>query len=248
MVDNRDKNIQLSAEQIGHICHRRKGVGADGLIMIENPSSPDDGDFRMRYYNSDGHPATMCGNGGRCIVAFAHLLGITGDKCLFRADDGMHKAEIVDWDIASRCGTVKLGMKDVATNSIKRILDGWLLDTGVPHYVQQVDDIDAVDVRAEGRRLRHNPAMGLYGANVNFVSNAADGTLQVRTYERGVEDETWSCGTGVTACAIATGNHKIRTRGGNFNVDFEAIGNNYCHVTLTGSVACNFTGEINTDY
>ena len=242
MIDNRDRVISLDAKQIERICHRRIGVGADGLIMLESPKSSDDGDFVMRYYNSDGHTATMCGNGGRCIVAFAHLLGVVGKKTTFRADDGLHTAEIVVWNDKERYGLVKLGMKEVSADGISRILDGWLLNTGVPHYVQRVEDIESIDVKAEGSRLRHHPDLGAEGANVNFICDNPDGSLMVRTYERGVEDETWSCGTGVTACAIVSGNHNIRTRGGDFKVGFDADGKAYRNVTLTGPAACNFEG------
>ena len=242
MIDNRDGVISLDAKQIERICHRRIGVGADGLIMLESPKSSNDGDFVMRYYNSDGHTATMCGNGGRCIVAFAHLLGVVGKKTTFRADDGLHTAEIVVWNDNERYGLVKLGMKEVSADGISHILDGWLLNTGVPHYVQRVEDIESIDMKAEGSRLRHHPDLGAEGANVNFICDNPDGSLMVRTYERGVEDETWSCGTGVTACAIVSGNHNIRTRGGDFTVGFDADGTAYRNVTLTGPAACNFEG------
>lgn len=242
MIDNRDGGITLTAKEIERICHRRIGVGADGLILLESPKAAEDGDFVMRYYNSDGQSATMCGNGGRCIVAFAHLLGVIGRDTTFRADDGMHRAEIVVWNDKERYGLVKLGMKEVEADGIRRVLDGWLLNTGVPHYVQRVEDIDSVDVKAEGCRLRHHPDLGAEGANVNFICDAADGSLVVRTYERGVEDETWSCGTGVTACAIVSGNHSIRTRGGDFKVEFEPTGNRYEKVNLIGPAACNFEG------
>ena len=252
LVDIREHDPQLTPEQIAHICHRRFGVGADGLMTLGKGESGFD--FEMKYYNSDGYPASMCGNGGRCIAVFAYLLGIRGAddqipssslcRLHFKASDGPHDAEILHWDEEARIGLVRLGMRDVACNEVRRVLDGWLLNTGVPHYVQRVDDLEHFDVVNEGRRFRHAPEMGAEGANVNFIEDLPDGRLGVRTYERGVEDETWACGTGVTACAIVSGNHKIKAQGGDFKVEFESTGDNYTHVTLTGPVALNFTGSI----
>ena len=248
LIDNRNLNVTLATEQIARLCHRRMGIGADGLILL-NPAS-DGYDFAMRYYNSDGLPADMCGNGGRCIAAFAHQLGITpthhpdgGQSSLrFLADDGPHDACIVMWDSHERIGLVTLGMKDVPAAGVTRCLDGWLLDTGVPHYVQRVTDLEHYDVVGEGRRLRHLPDLGPEGANVNFIEDLPDGRLRVRTYERGVEDETWACGTGVTACAIVTGNRRLCTRGGDFRVDFSPTGTAFTRVRLTGPVSLNFSG------
>ena len=204
LIDARQHDLQLSQEAIASLCHRRFGIGADGLMTLHDASS--DFDFEMRYYNSDGRPAEMCGNGGRCIAVFAHLLGVKGGEkeLRFLAPDGPHDAQILSWDSQSRRGMVCLGMKDVAKAEIRPVLDGTLLNTGVPHYVQQVKELSHFDVEREGRRIRHLPDLGPQGANVNFVEPLPNGTLQVRTYERGVEGETWSCGTGVTACAIVT--------------------------------------------
>ena len=243
LIDNRTGAINLTPEQIARICHRRMGVGADGLILLNRAG--ESYDYAMQYFNSDGHPADMCGNGGRCIAAFAHLLGIvTEGKHRILADDGSHEASIVMWDSRERIGLVTLGMKDVAVSEVTRFLDGWLLNTGVPHYVQRVENLDHYDVAGEGRRIRHLPGLGAAGANVNFIEDLPDGRLMVRTYERGVEDETYACGTGVTACAIVSGNHRLRTRGGDFRVDFDATGTAYTHVRLTGPVSLNFTGEL----
>ena len=243
MIDNREATLRLTPGQIARICHRRMGVGADGLILLERGG--DTSDFTMRYYNADGNPAEMCGNGGRCIAAFAHQLGLGKEGSMsFLADDGMHEAGIVMWDSRERVGLVTLGMKEVAASEVRRCLDGWLLNTGVPHYVQRVENLDRYDVVGEGRRIRHLPEVGTAGANVNFIEDLPDGRLMVRTYERGVEDETWACGTGVTACAIVTGNHRLRTRGGDFKVDFDATGTAFTNVRLTGPVSLNFTGEI----
>lgn len=272
IIDSRDRELGLTADQIARVCHRRFGVGADGLMLLTDGG--EEYDFRMTYYNSDGHTAEMCGNGGRCIAMFAYLLGMGSagkpylgqepdrgfsiaynfgmlqaqeemarPRLYFLASDGPHDAEIIQWDETGQMGLVKLGMRDVERDSIVRVLDGYLLNTGVPHYVQKVSDLEHFDVAGEGRRLRHHPALGPEGANVNFVEEQSDGTLLVRTYERGVEDETWACGTGVTACAIVTGNQHLATRGGSFRVDFRRGMDCFTDVYLTGPVSLNFTGK-----
>ena len=253
LIDNRAGDLSLSAEQIAHLCHRRMGVGADGLILLN--ATRDEYDFAMRYYNSDGLPADMCGNGGRCIAAYAHQLGLGTTTAQgqqggvmptlrFLADDGPHEARIVMWNSDERLGLVTLGMNDVSASGVTRCLDGWLLNTGVPHYVQRVENLADFDVAGEGRRIRHLPELGPAGANVNFIEDLPDGRLMVRTYERGVEDETWACGTGVTACAIVSGNRRLCTKGGDFRVDFESTGTAFTYVRLTGPVSLNFTGEL----
>lgn len=244
LIDARRQDPGLSVEDIARICHRRFGVGADGLMTLH--SAFDGYDFEMRYYNSDGRPASMCGNGGRCIAVFAHLLGVKDGaaELRFLASDGPHDARILSWDGKARRGEVCLGMKDVAKAEIRQVLDGTLLNTGVPHYVQQVRDLADYDVVGEGRRIRHLPELGNEGANVNFVEALPDGTIRVRTYERGVEDETWSCGTGVTACAIVAGRQQVCTAGGNFRVAFTPTATAYTHVRLTGPVSLNFQGCI----
>lgn len=238
VVDNRNGALHLGEEEIARICHRRFGVGADGLMTLDASS---DCDFEMHYYNSDGRLGSMCGNGGRCIAMMAHLLGMP-KKLHFRGYDGMHEAEIITWDADTQIGIVKLGMRDVARKDVCRTLDGWSLDTGSPHYVQRVEDLDHFDVVGEGRRLRHLADHFPEGTNVDFIEDLPDGRLFVRTYERGVEDETWACGTGVTACAIVSGNRRLVTRGGDFRVDFETTDTAFAHVTLTGPVSLNFKG------
>ena len=240
VVDNRSLGWTPSVGEVAAICHRRFGVGADGLMTLEAAS--DGFDFEMKYYNSDGRLGSMCGNGGRCIAAFAHVLGM-GKKLHFKGYDGPHDAEIVMWDEERRLGIVKLGMRSVASGEVRRCLDGWFLDTGSPHYVQSVSDLEHFDVVGEGRRIRNIVEEFPQGTNVDFVEDLPDGRLFVRTYERGVEDETWACGTGVTACAIVTGNHGIVSRGGDFKVTFDATGTGYENVCLIGPVALNFVGE-----
>jgi diaminopimelate epimerase len=238
VFDNRTECRQFGVEEVAAICHRRFGVGADGMMTLD--TSGDGYDFEMHYYNSDGRLGSMCGNGGRCIAAFAHMLGL-GNHLHFVGYDGPHDAEVIEWN--GHVGIVQLGMRDVEIASVRRVLDGWFLDTGSPHYVQRVVDLEHYDVVGEGRRLRQMAEIFPEGTNVDFIEDLPDGRLAIRTYERGVEDETWACGTGVTACAIVSGRHSIVAKGGDFRVDFNATGSAYREVKLTGPVALNFTGE-----
>jgi len=191
LIDNMDKSINLTREQIAFMCHRRFGIGADGLMLLE----PEEGyDFRMVYYNADGNESTMCGNGGRCITAFARMKGVIDKQATFLAVDGPHKSWIHEDD------SVSLEMMTVT--EIQRHADHLVINTGSPHYVTWVNDTEAVDVFGKGRDIRNRAEYGKDGINVNFVQKLENG-IRVRTYERGVEDETMSCGTGVTAAAIA---------------------------------------------
>ena len=255
LIDVRDADPQLTTGQIARMCHRRFGIGADGLMTL---GLADGYDFEMRYYNSDGRLASMCGNGGRCITAFARMLGIEPQqKGLYRfvGHDGPHESEILMWDDAACIGLVRLGMRDVESSSIRRIrdgadgdefrLDGWYLDTGSPHFVQRVENLEHFDVFGQGRRIRRMEQYFPQGTNVDFIEDMPDGSLYVRTYERGVEDETWACGTGVTACAIISGNGRIKMRGGDFKVTFDADGSTFRNVRLTGPVSYNFSGSWN---
>lgn len=240
LIDNRDKKISLSVAQIALLCDRRFGVGADGLMLLENAEGYD---FRMVYYNADGNESTMCGNGGRCLVAFAKKLGVIDNSASFIAIDGPHTATVnVD-------GTVSLQMQDV-----KEVLqeDGYVqLNTGSPHYITFVDDVVNTDVFNLGRSIRNSERYQPKGINVNFVQRLADG-IHVRTYERGVEDETYSCGTGVTAAAIAASNiasghvnTNIKTPGGNLNVSFDKIdANNMVNVILSGPATYVYSGKV----
>jgi len=215
LFDNRNNEYSFSTEQVAAMCHRRFGIGADGLMLLEHA---DGYDFRMVYYNSDGNESTMCGNGGRCIVAFAKMLGIVTNKASFMAIDGPHTALLED------NGIVHLHMQDVNQVDIR---EGYtILNTGSPHYIKWVSDVKATDVFNEGRAIRNLPEFAPGGINANFVEIKGD-YLHVRTYERGVEDETYSCGTGVTAAAIAatcsqTGSFSTRiiTPGGELMVTF----------------------------
>lgn len=239
VIDNRKGEYHLCEEEIARICHRRFGVGADGLMLLN--AAPEGYDFEMVYCNSDGRVGSMCGNGGRCIAAFAYMLGL-GNKLHFVGYDGSHDAEIVTWDKEHKLGIVKLSMRSVEKAGVRRVLNGWFLDTGSPHYVQRVENLEHYDVVGEGRRIRNMADVFPEGTNVDFIEDLPDGRLSVRTYERGVEDETWACGTGVTACAIVSGNHRLVARGGDFRVDFDVDGDVFGNVYLIGPVSLNFEG------
>ncbi len=209
VVDGRVSDVSEYRDPavIRALCSRRDGfvsadgtVGSDGLMIL---SGSDSSDFRMEFFNPDGSSGMMCGNGGRCIAAFADRLGIrpTDGKTLrFDAPDGLHTASVVSRD--ADLYTVCLGMRDVS--EFRRVLDGWFLDTGTRHFVRFVDDVEALDVDALGRRYRHDPVFSPQGANANFVSVLPDGSLKVRTFEKGVEAETLACGTGIVASAVAS--------------------------------------------
>jgi diaminopimelate epimerase len=240
LIDNRSGDLSLSKEQVAFLCDRHFGIGADGLMLLQ---LTEEFDFLMVYYNADGNESTMCGNGGRCIVRFASEVGIVFNKADFLAVDGPHKGEI------SEDGIVSLGMKDVS--SINRNEDHLQIDTGSPHYITWVDDVAAADVFNEGKRIRNLQPFQPDGINVNFVERVSEG-IKVRTYERGVEDETLSCGTGVTAAAIASSENKtgkfsipVFTPGGRLEVSFEKPDENTAiNVILKGPAVKVFSGEI----
>lgn len=263
LINSSNLPHELSQQQVATLCHRRFGIGADGLMTLQHGGAGVD--FIMRYYNSDGKEASMCGNGGRCIAIFAHMQGLgrkdpeTQHKTLhFVGPDGTHDAEVVVWNEDAGMGIVKLGMRSVARSEIRRIarehprcpvpLDGWFLDTGSPHFVQRVVDLDHYDVVSVGRAIRLLDDLFPGGTNVDFIEDNDDGTLAVRTYERGVEDETYACGTGVTACALISGNQRLRTRGGDFRVTFSPSDDAYADICLTGPVAFNFKGEVPLEF
>lgn len=242
MLDNRSeffpkKNTQL----IEKLCDRRFGIGADGLILLENHAQFD---FKMVYYNSDGNESSMCGNGGRCLVAFAKQLGVISEKAEFEAVDGYHFATIDAENVVS------LQMKDV--DLIKNEANYTFLNTGSPHHVQIEADIKTLDVKSEGAKIRYSELYGNAGSNVNFVHQLENDIFAVRTYERGVEDETLSCGTGVTAVAIAMHHTKKTTKneiqlqveGGKLKVKFEENNGNYTQVFLIGPATFVFEGTI----
>ena len=242
ILDNRDGRYdRLSKEQVKFLCDRRFGIGADGLMLFNQ----DNGfDFEMKYYNSDGGESSMCGNGGRCLVKFAWDMGDKKQKYRFKAIDGEHEAEI------DSEGIVSLRMSDV--NEIKEYHGDFLLDTGSPHYVKMVNDVMHLDVYKKGQEIRRSNEFNRDGINVNFVEQAADDEIIVRTYERGVEDETLSCGTGVTASAIVCYHNEIgfndvtvRTRGGKLSIQFDRLDNDkYKNIWLRGPAEKVFQGQI----
>jgi diaminopimelate epimerase len=245
LIDNRKKDIELSTEQVAFLCDRNFGVGADGLMLLENELSYD---FKMVYYNSDGNLSSMCGNGGRCITAFAKQLGIVNDKARFIAVDGPHDAQILE------NGNISLKMCDVKTIEVGA--DHFYLNTGSPHYIKHVSGIETLNVVEEGRKIRYNDRFKEEGTNVNFIERYDD-HLFVRTYERGVENETLSCGTGVTAAALAasivglsTGknNCAIKTLGGNLNVKFDKVlEQTFYNIWLEGPAQKVFKGTIDLE-
>lgn len=243
LLDDRDGQLPpLNVEAVAAWCARHTGIGADGLMLLQ---LQDGYDFKMKYYNSDGREGSMCGNGGRCIVAFANSLGmLKGAQTRFIAVDGPHEAVVSSSDF------IELKMGDVAAPA--SIPEGYFANTGSPHALLFREDLDKVDVFREGRALRYSPPWKDAGVNVNFVQIIDNDTLCVYTYERGVEDETLSCGTGVTAAAIAfhasgrsvSNNITIHTKGGVLNVRFEPQPDGtYQNVWLSGPAVFVFQGE-----
>lgn len=240
LVDDRSNSFPTDTKLIKHLCDRRFGIGADGLMLLQNIQGYD---FRMVYFNSDGNESSMCGNGGRCIVAFAKKQKVISDKCNFLAIDGPHAAEI---DEASN---VKLKMNDV--NAIESHEDAFYLNTGSPHYVKLVQNIDSYPVFEEGKRIRHHENYQPKGTNVNFLQ-VRNGEVVIRTFERGVEDETFSCGTGVTAGAIVASlaDHnisspcKLKTLGGDLYVHYNRINDRFSDIWLEGPATYVFSGQI----
>lgn len=244
MVDGRSQEtIMFERSAIRHLCHRRFGIGADGLILLEDSASLD---FRMRYYNADGREGTMCGNGGRCITAYARELGLIRLEASFEGMDGAHTASILP------NGEIRLALKDV--EGITWLEDGYLVDTGSPHLVQFVSGLKEMNVEEKGWVLRNQERFGRNGVNVNFVEEVAEtGMISMRTYERGVEAETLSCGTGAAAAAICAYYHyktdnltyHVTTPGGKLVVSFRPQHHNeFTNVYLTGPVEKVFSGSV----
>ncbi|CAM3340043.1 diaminopimelate epimerase [Empedobacter stercoris] len=240
MIDDREKTFPISTELINRLCDRNFGIGADGLILLQND---DHSDFKMVYFNSDGNESTMCGNGGRCIIRFANDLDVANDKMTFNAIDGLHHG-VVDHDV------IRIQMIDV--NEVEDH-DGYLfMNTGSPHHVEFVNNVKDINVYKKGKSIRNGAPYFEQGSNVNFVEVMPDHSLRIRTYERGVEDETLACGTGITAAAIAAyvknlvdkNDIKVKAMGGDLSVNFEENNHNFVNVWLNGPAVKVFEGEI----
>lgn len=241
LIDDRENQFPLDDQPwMEHLCHRRFGVGADGIILLRLES---DGLPRMVYFNSDGRESTFCGNGGRCFAAFLRFTGLAdGPDVFFHAKDGLHEAWYLD------DGRIRLKMRDVAEMVPRE--NAWECFTGSPHFVRFLSPIQDLDVKKEGAAIRYSEFYKREGINVNFVELMESG-ISVRTYERGVEDETYSCGTGVTAAALVSnwvhGRKSpvpIQTPGGKLEVEFERRGSSYEKIFLTGPALRVFQGTI----
>jgi len=243
LIDNREKEFDLTREQIAFLCHRHYGIGADGLILIQHENAVD---FEMIYYNSDGGLGSMCGNGGRCAARFAQKHRIIRQSARFKASDGIHEVKL------SEDGTVKLSISSVKGFTVNEGGD-YVLNTGSPHLVRFVPSVNNMDVVAEGRNIRYNEPWKKVGINVNFVSRMK-GKIEMRTYERGVEDETLSCGTGTVAAALAVAverdemnslEYSIEAPGGLLKVSFDRKDKDvFEDIWLEGPVSFVFEGMV----
>lgn len=242
LIDDRNLLFPSDENLIRLLCDRHFGIGADGLLLIQEQKGYD---FSMKYFNSDGSQATFCGNGGRCITAFAYHLGIITGNCKFIASDGIHHSRIFEKDRNPLI--IELSMQDPVVYSNNH--DLFYLNTGTYHVVKFVDNPETVDIIEKGRAIRYNELYSPHGTNVNFA-HLFENELYVRTYEKGVENETLSCGTGVTASAIAASlkyggnNFIVNTAGGKLSVNFVRTENSFKKVKLTGPARLIFQGEI----
>jgi diaminopimelate epimerase len=239
LIDNREGNFPIDNTALVHkICDRKFGVGADGLILLETSATTD---FTMKYYNADGSLGSFCGNGSRAVVRFAQSLGLIENSARFEAYDGLHEAIIKD-------NLIQIKMADVQNG--RQLLNGTFIDTGSPHYIEFVENLDKIDVVQQGRAVRNSAVFQPDGSNINYVEKSGQGKIRVRTYERGVENETLSCGTGATAAAISAAiaglgnNIAISTLGGDLKVWFEQNDSGYHNIWLEGPTEKVFSGEL----
>lgn len=250
LIDDREEHFQATPELIAALCDRHFGIGADGLMTLRRSAELD---CTMRYFNADGSLGEMCGNGARCFALFAEHLGIGGETKYFDTTDGTHTARIMR--VKGLTGEIELGMKNVTT--IREGEGWWSLDTGVPHYVEFVNNLDETDVVGRGRPIRHDTTRFEKGTNVNFVEVIGTGAIRIRTFERGVEDETLACGTGATAAAIVTNfalqphtnQFRIEVEGGELEVHFQHDAGTtiYKNIQLIGPARGVFSGTIETN-
>lgn len=244
LIDARVKKPVLSQQDIKTLCDRNFGIGADGLMYL---LPANDFDFEMKYFNSDGHEGSMCGNGGRCIVSFAYDCGIKKSHYHFVAIDGEHSADILE--IHANEKQIRLQMQDV--QNVEKIDNHFVLNTGSPHHLSFCKSLDKKNVFAAGKSIRYSEKFKAEGINVNFIEQNKN-QLFVRTYERGVENETLACGTGVTAAAIGAyikgrkkfTSYQIKTLGGNLRVSFKAENSSFTEVYLEGPAKFVFQGTI----
>lgn len=250
MIDNRVGDLQLEAEQISRICDRHRGVGADGVLVLERPANG--ANFRMRYYNADGGEAEMCGNGARCFARYASHVAGPVEKLSFETPAGVIGADLQGELVRlqmSEPKDLRLGIKIPLSD---QTVSGHFVNSGVPHVVLPVEDLENADVRGIGSAIRHHELFAPKGANVNFLKRRGDRQISIRTYERGVENETLACGTGVVASALVfsalekvDGPIGVLVRGGNeLKVGFERDGEHFKKVTLTGPADFVFEGTI----
>lgn len=244
LFDARDGEINLTTDEIAFLCDRHKGIGADGLMLLNKSKELD---FEMRYFNSDGFESTMCGNGGRCIVSFAFDIGIQKSDYQFNAIDGLHQAKILQLDRNEKIIELKMIDVDHIINN-----ENFVINTGSPHHLNFLKNIDQLNVFEEGRKIRYSENFRREGINVNFIEER-ENELFVRTYERGVENETLACGTGVTAAAIASAirqnlkykEFNIKTLGGDLKVSFNIeSSHHFTNIKLTGPATFVYQGEI----
>jgi diaminopimelate epimerase len=250
MIDNRGRDVQLQPEQIERICDRHRGIGADGILLLEPGSNG--ADFRMRYYNRDGGEAEMCGNGARCFARFANKIAGAAQNVSFQTPAGLIKAQLHGQSVTlqmSEPKDLRLSI-ELTANDKQEVIH--FINTGVPHVVVSVSRVDDADVRGRGKALRRHERFSPQGANVNFIEKRGPQKIAVRTYERGVEDETLACGTGVVASALifaaiekVTGPISVTVRSGSeLSVNFERAGDQFRNVTLTGPAEFVFEGTI----
>ena len=252
VIDNREGRVKAAADFVAKVCSRRLSVGADGLLLVETPEDAAEADFRMRYFNADGGEAETCGNGARCIARFAFLNGIANETMHFETLAGVYSAEI-----AGDQALLGLGdPRDIRLDFPLELEEGEAVasfaNTGVPHAVRFMDEIDSINVAAAGREMRYHDAFGQAGANANFVRVEGEQALRTRTYERGVEDETLACGTGAVASAVTAALRgkvrppvTVRVRGGfDLIVHFELNNGAASNIRLEGDARVVFTGEL----